>query len=446
MRIEFSERVMIGLDFSLNWPTLGRLEFAAPEIAMFRPGTWLATVGALKITTAPGIETVRIACIHQGYELYGSDRCFVESVAAIRKAFPQAEIEVVLPRAGPIVALLEDVADLIAIEPIWVLRRRSLPRLIILGAVQLPIALARAVRRLRRSDLIYVNTSVIIDYQLAARFFPGKVLLHIHELPTGVGRLIFCGLAHWSAAEIIFNSRATKKAFAPIGARSSHVIYNGLSGPSELETTSFDGSRPLRVLMLGRVNWWKGQEILLGAIASLPQSVRARLTVRIVGGAFENPRREKALCELVGALGLDQNVSVEPFVADPSSLYRWADVVAVPSQLHESLGRVAIEAMAYGRPAIVSAIGGLTEVIADERTGWFVAPGDVAALAARLRAIVEEPQAWRDFGVAARQRFEALFSESAASSAIASVLTNKLGRARPTGQASRRSQLSATRP
>ena len=45
---------------------------------------------------------MRIACVHQGYELYGSDRCFAESVAAIRAAFPEADIEVVLPRRGPI--------------------------------------------------------------------------------------------------------------------------------------------------------------------------------------------------------------------------------------------------------------------------------------------------------------------------------------------------------
>ena len=49
---------------------------------------------------------MRIACVHQGYELYGSDRCFVESVAAFREAFPEAEIEVVLPRPGPIAAAL----------------------------------------------------------------------------------------------------------------------------------------------------------------------------------------------------------------------------------------------------------------------------------------------------------------------------------------------------
>ena len=65
---------------------------------------------------------------------------------------------------------------------------------------------------------------MIVDYQLAARFFPGKVLLHIHELPTGASNLILRGLARWSGAEIIFNSRATKKAFAPLGAvRSRHI-------------------------------------------------------------------------------------------------------------------------------------------------------------------------------------------------------------------------------
>ena len=45
---------------------------------------------------------MRIVCVHQGYELYGSDRSFIDSVAALREAWPQAEIEVVLPHEGPI--------------------------------------------------------------------------------------------------------------------------------------------------------------------------------------------------------------------------------------------------------------------------------------------------------------------------------------------------------
>ncbi|TIV30126.1 MAG: glycosyltransferase family 1 protein, partial [Mesorhizobium sp.] len=59
---------------------------------------------------------MRIACVHQGYELYGSDRSFAESVAALRAAFPAAEIEVVLPREGPIVEILKPHASRIVFE------------------------------------------------------------------------------------------------------------------------------------------------------------------------------------------------------------------------------------------------------------------------------------------------------------------------------------------
>ena len=157
-----------------------------------------------------------ISCVHQGYELYGSDRCFVESVASLRAAYPNAEIEVVLPREGPITRLLDGKADRISIEPIWVLRRKSLPKLLTFGALQLPFAIARAARRLRRADIVYVNTSVIVDYQIAARFFPGKAVLHIHEIPEGPAKAVLGRLARWSGAEVIFNSRATQRAFAPL--------------------------------------------------------------------------------------------------------------------------------------------------------------------------------------------------------------------------------------
>ncbi len=71
---------------------------------------------------------------------------------------------------------------------------------------------------------------------------------------------------------------------------------------------------------------------------------------------------------LVASLGLSAAVSVEPFVDDPAPLYGWADVVAMPSRRPESLGRVAIEAMAFGRPPLASAIGGLGEVVVERET------------------------------------------------------------------------------
>jgi glycosyltransferase involved in cell wall biosynthesis len=232
-------------------------------------------------------------------------------------------------------------------------------------------------------------------------------------------------LVRWSRAEIIFNSNASKAAFSLGDDLTAHVIYNGIKGPATPEPVTYNGGRPLCVLMLGRINQVKGQEVLLAALATMPKALRARLDVRIVGGAFEKPDRERALSMLTCKLGLAETVAIEPFIPDTTPLYQWADVVVVPSRRPESLGRVAIEAMAFGRPVLASRIGGLVEVVEDGETGWLVAPDQPAALAAILRHIMEVPSAWREFADAARSRYLALFSDQTASAAIAAVLTAK---------------------
>ena len=374
---------------------------------------------------------MRIACIHQGYELYGSDRSFAESVAALRAAFPAADIEVVLPREGPIVSILAPHASRIVFEPLWVLRRQAMLKLATVEMARLPAALWRAWRRMRAADVTYVNTSIVADYALAARLLPRKALLHIHEIPEGILRKVLLGLMRFSRADLIFNSRATRASFGdpPLldaRGRRTHVVYNGVAGPVAALPMSYDGNRPLKVLLLGRVNRIKGQEVLLEAVATLPAELRDRVEVRLVGGAFESVERERALAGLVGRMGLTGHVEVLPFVADPSEHYHWADIVAVPSRRPESLGRVAIEAMAWGRPPLVSSIGGLVEVVADGETGWHSPPGDAAALAAKLEEIVLRPRDWQGFAAAGRARFEAIFAEPIAAAAIVSIVADKL--------------------
>lgn len=343
----------------------------------------------------------------------------MESVAAFREAFPEAEIEVVLPRPGPIAAALAPHASRIVFEPLFVLRRKALARLILTALWRLPLALARAARRCAQSDLIYINTSVVLDYQIVARLFAARTLLHIHEIPTGVARTALRRLALWSGARLIFNSRATRDHFAAPAGRPYDVIYNGVDGPPTALPITYDGARPLRVALIGRINRIKGQDVLIAALSRMAVGTPARFAVRMVGGAFENPAMETALRDQVNAAGLCDIVSVEPFAADTAPIYAWADVVAAPSQLPESLGRTAIEAMSFGRPALVSTIGGLTEVVVDGETGWHVPPGDASALAQKLLAIAERPQDWRGFGAAARARYERMFSRRAAADALA---------------------------
>ena len=240
-------------------------------------------------------NVVRIACVHQGYELYGSDRCFAESVAALRETFPAAEIEVVLPRSGPIVEALAPHASRIVFEPLFILRRKTLARLALTSPVALPAALIRAGRRFARADLVYINTSVVLDYQIAARAFPGKALLHVHEIPTGAARAVLRRLALASGAHLIFNSRATRESFAPPAGRAFDVIYNGVDAPAEpsRHPTTDDGR--LRVALIGRINRIKGQDVLIAALSRLAPELRSRIEARMVGGAFENPSARNAV-------------------------------------------------------------------------------------------------------------------------------------------------------
>ncbi|MGU3537903.1 glycosyltransferase [Methylobacterium sp. A54F] len=332
--------------------------------------------------------------------------------------------------------MLEPFVSRIVIEPVWVLRRKNLARLATVGLAALPLAVARAMWRIGDSDLVYVNTTVVADYLLAARFVPGRTVVHVHEIPQGPTLQVLRGLIRWSRANVIFNSRATQKAFGRSPEAATRVVYNGIAGPAEANGTTYDGSRPLRLLMLGRISRIKGQDVLVEAIRRLPLALRDRLEVKIVGSAYEDEARERALADQVAAAGLSRQVSLSPFVDDPSALYRWADVVTVPSQLPESLGRVAIEALSYGVPALVSRIGGLTEVVEDERSGWVVQPGDTDALTVTLARIIRDPESWASYPAAARSRYETVFGPDSVADGIAAMirLTEQSSLAAPQGR------------
>ncbi len=69
---------------------------------------------------------------------------------------------------------------------------------------------------------------------------------------------------------------------------------------------------------------------------------------------------------------------------------RHAAVGVVPSVVPEAFGRVAVECLAAGTPCVVSAVGGLPDVVADGVEGIHVPPGDAAELACALRRLLED--------------------------------------------------------
>jgi glycosyltransferase involved in cell wall biosynthesis len=129
----------------------------------------------------------------------------------------------------------------------------------------------------------------------------------------------------------------------------------------------------------------KGHRVLLEAARLLKaQGHRAKYFL-----AGEGSLR-KELQTLAQRLGLADDVRFFGFVSDPASFLSEIDIFALPS-LYEGLGVAALEAMAAGKPVVVSRVGGLAEIVRDSDNGLLVTPGNSTELAGALAKLLNDP-------------------------------------------------------
>jgi len=105
------------------------------------------------------------------------------------------------------------------------------------------------------------------------------------------------------------------------------------------------------------------------------------------------------------------NVSNIPFIKDRLELIKYfkeSDVFIMPS-LAEPFGYTYLEAMGCGKPCIGTAVGGVTDIIIDGKTGFVVPPRNSDALAEKMRWFIENPQKAVEFGKASYEHFNKSF-------------------------------------
>jgi glycosyltransferase involved in cell wall biosynthesis len=352
-----------------------------------------------------------ILFVHQGYDLYGSDRTFIQSVQAAANRWPDAQITVLLPGEGLLKAALLSVVSDVRVADLAILRKSNLKNMKLRDIGRFARKIAEARRTMATYDLTFINTLVVMDYILAACFVRRPSIVHVHEIPTRAAALFFSTLLMLSRAFVIFNSHATSGSFMLLPWQGRAVVWNGVAGPKDVPAEAPHAK--LNVLYIGRFNAWKGQSMVPLAIALLPLEVRAQLSVRMVGSVFGGQIHFRdELVRTIGERGVSEVIELLPFNPDPYSLYFWADVVLVPSVKPEPFGLVAIEAMAAGRPVIAAKHGGLREIVVDGVTGILIEPGSVESLATAIRSYIGNAERIRAEGDAGRERFAAQFEES----------------------------------
>jgi glycogen(starch) synthase len=176
------------------------------------------------------------------------------------------------------------------------------------------------------------------------------------------------------------------------------------------------GEAPV-LLYFGRLEYEKGVHDL---IAALPRIRRAHPGTRLVVAGTGTAHDQ--LVAAVQTHRVRRSVTFTGHLpdADLAALLRAADAVVLPSR-YEPFGIVALEAAAAGAPLAASTAGGLGEVVVDGETGLSFPPGDVAALATAVGAVLADPGAAARRARAARKRLGSAFEWSRIAADTASV-------------------------
>ena len=246
----------------------------------------------------------------------------------------------------------------------------------------------------RSYDLIYANSQkAFVLGSVASSLSRKPIIWHLHDIINASHfgssqRRLQVGLANRFARMVIAPSRSVADAFIAEGGKPNlvRIVPNGLD--VESDATPIDQLRnrlglptgPL-VGVFSRLAPWKGQHVVLRALAMLPN-----VKCIIVGGAlFGEDDYAESLRQFVLSLGLSQRVSFLGQRSDVQNLMRAVDIVIHPSVSPEPFGRTLVEAMLAQTPIIATDTGAAADILDYGKAGSLVPPGESDALAAAIQ-------------------------------------------------------------
>ena len=269
---------------------------------------------------------------------------------------------------------------------------------------QLAPLITKVVKIAQNYDLIYANTQKALVVGAIASFFSRRPLVfHLHDILSPehfsqTNRSISVTLAN-RASLVIVNSQASKKAFIEAGGKADKVriVYNGFDPQKYInkETEIQQVRKELELedkFIVGhfsRLAPWKGQHILLEALANCPPEV----AVILVGDAlFGEQDYVKQLHQQIDALQLQNRVKFLGFRNDIPLLMSACNLVAHTSISPEPFGRVIVEAMLSGTPVVAAAAGGAVELVESGSNGFLATPGNPQELTKIIETCLQDKQ------------------------------------------------------
>ena len=218
----------------------------------------------------------------------------------------------------------------------------------------------------KKDDILYINTVLPFGAALLGKVRGCRVIYHIHETtikPPILKRFLFAWV-RWAAHDIVYVSDYLRTQ-EEIPGKNVHILYNAIENEflEKAITRRSDKTAAYHVLMVCSLKAYKGVNEFV-ALAGLHPEKMFRLVVN--AGQAEIDQYFKTTV-------LPRNLQLYPTQTDLHPFYAWADVVlnlSRPDGWVETFGLTVIEGMAYGLPAIVPPVGGITELIEEGINGF----------------------------------------------------------------------------
>ncbi|MEO0378280.1 MAG: glycosyltransferase family 4 protein [Cyanobacteria bacterium P01_A01_bin.17] len=295
--------------------------------------------------------------------------------------------------------------------------------------------LGQVVKLAHQFDVIYANTpKALVLGAIASLVTRRPLVYHLHDILSAshfsrTNRQIAVTLAN-RATLVIANSHATQAAFTEAGGRPelTHILYNGFQ-PDDYQISLHEQEALAKELDLSRdtfwighfsrLSHWKGQHILLDALALCPEEISALFVGDALFGEADYVQHLQAK---VKDLGLENRVRFLGFRNDVPQMMSLCHLITHTSTAPEPFGRVIVEAMLCGRPVIAANAGGATELINSGQTGWLCEPNAPQQLADQIVFCHQHPEQSQVIAKAAQQKASQDFNLSVVNQQLAQIL------------------------
>lgn len=348
-----------------------------------------------------------ILFIHQSAELYGSDKTILMFISNLdkQKYFPV----VMLPFDGPLKAEFEKNNIKVVIAPVLKLYRKMFTPKNILKFFKEYNEGLKIINQLHKEH----NFSIVYSHTLAALIgiiFASKNkikhLWHVQEIiakPKLFNKGFIKLLSLKSNHVAVYDSKTTMDFWINGNeklAKKSKFICNGLDVKEKPEL-NFENIEKIRkdvfkvqtddivISLVGRINSWKGQQLLLEAFNKIANKYPNTKLVYIGSAPPNQEFFEIGLKQKINDYELSERVMIIPFQENIWSFWDAIDIAVVPSTEPEPFGMVAIEAMLAKKPVVAANHGGLTETVVNNETGFHFAPNDENDLADKISMLIE---------------------------------------------------------